>query len=274
MHLRIADHIRMQIERGDLRPGDSLPTLGDLCEQWGCSMSSARGAIALLRTQGLISGGRGKAPMVRLAPKKAIRSSDRHQLEKDLAVRPERDRRSIGEAETNLGMSLDDQDFTARYDLIEAGPELAAIFGIDPATQVQRRRFTATARGSGHLLSNSTAYIPLEIVAPNPALLDDRNEPWPGGTQHQFFTLGVEIMLVVDEVTARMPTTVEAQQWNLPDGVPLLLCRRISSDAQHRVIEVSDAEYPADRTELRFTTPLKPWPKQRTPRPGGTRAKP
>ena len=28
-------------------------------------------------------------------------------------------------------------------------------------------------------------------------------------------------------------------------------------------LEVSDADYPADRTELQFVTPLKPWPKKR-----------
>jgi hypothetical protein len=42
---------------------------------------------------------------------------------------------------------------------------------------------------------------------------------------------------------------------------PGLVCRRISFDANDRTIEISDAEYPGDRTELRFITPLKPWPK-------------
>jgi GntR family transcriptional regulator len=91
-------------------------------------------------------------------------------------------------------------------------------------------------------------------------LLDEKNEPWPGGTLHQLSTVGIEIMRVVDEVTARMPTNAEAQAWDMPSGVPLLVCRRISFDANDRLIEVSDAEYPADRTELRFITPLKPWP--------------
>jgi GntR family transcriptional regulator len=91
-------------------------------------------------------------------------------------------------------------------------------------------------------------------------LLDERNEPWPGGTQHQLSTVGIEIMTMIDEVTARMPTTVEVQMWGLPDGVPLIFCRRISLDADGRVVEVSDADYPADRTELHFVTPLKPWP--------------
>ena len=32
-----------------------------------------------------------------------------------------------------------------------------------------------------------------------------------------------------------------------------------SVDTGGNVVEVSDAQYPADRTELRFSTPLKPW---------------
>jgi GntR family transcriptional regulator len=103
------------------------------------------------------------------------------------------------------------------------------------------------------------SYIARALVEGNPALLDQGNEPWPGGTQHQLSTVGIEIMVMGDQVTARMPTTVEAQAWDLPDGVPLLLCRRISVDAGNRTVEISDATYPADRTELRFITPLEPW---------------
>lgn len=77
---------------------------------------------------------------------------------------------------------------------------------------------------------------------------------------HQLSTVGIEIMRIVDEVTARMPTSAEAQAWDMPSGIPLLICRRISFDTDGRTIEISDAEYPADRTELRFITPLKAWP--------------
>jgi GntR family transcriptional regulator len=110
------------------------------------------------------------------------------------------------------------------------------------------------------------SHIPLALVEGNPALLDPDREPWPGGTQHQLSTVGIEIMRIVDEVTARMPTTVEVQLWGLPDGVPLIFCRRISIDADGCVVEISDANYPADRTELHFITPLKPWPRNRKPR--------
>jgi GntR family transcriptional regulator len=265
LQLQIADDIRMQIERGDLVPGSALPTLADLCQRWSCSMNTARGAIALLKAQGLITSGRGKPPTVRIAPRKVIRSSERHQVEKDLAIRPEAERANIGEAETNLKMSVSQQSFTSHYDQVPAGKELAEIFAIRPSDLVLRRRFEATDRDTGVRLSWSVAYIPLDLVKGNPAILDENNEPWPGGTMHQLSTVGIEIARIVDEVTARMPTTVEAQLWDLPDGVPIIFCRRISIDTNDRVVEVSDADYPADRTELHFITPLNPWPKDSFP---------
>ena len=259
IHLRIADDIRMQIERGDLAPGDSLSTLAQLCERWSCSMNSARGAINLLKAQGLITAGRGKAPIVRIPPGRVIRSSERHQAEKDQALGDEEERAAVGEAETNLGMSIGDQEFISTYDTIAAGDELAELFGLNPEDPVLRRRYESTDKQTGHLLSASVSYMPRALVEDNPALLDQGNEPWWGGTQHQLSTVGVEIMCIVDQVTARMPTTVESQQWDMPDGVPLLFCRRISIDEGNRTVEISDAHYPADRTEFRFVTPLRPW---------------
>ncbi|MFF7192856.1 GntR family transcriptional regulator [Streptomyces sp. NPDC008079] len=266
IHLRIADDLRMQIERGDLAPGDSLPTLADICDLYACSMNSARSAVALLKAQGLITAGRGKAPVVRIPPGKVVRSSERHQAEKDLARRPEKERGAIGEAETNLNMSIVDQVFKSTYDRIPATEDLAEVFGISLGDELLRRRYVSNDSRTGHLLSFSTSYMPLALVESNSDLLDEKNEPWPGGTQHQLSTVGVEVMCMVDQVTGRMPTTVEAQQWGLPDGVPLLLCRRISLDADNRTVEISDAEYPADRTELRFVTPLKPWRKKTSSR--------
>ncbi|QKW50960.1 GntR family transcriptional regulator [Streptomyces buecherae] len=262
IHLRIADDLRMQIERRELTPGDSLPTLAALCEEYDCSMSSARGAISLLKAQGLITTGRGKAPVVRGTPRRVVRSSDRHQAEKDLALGPESARAAVGEAETNLAMSITEQEFSSSYDIVQAGPDIAEPLHVKVGEQVLRRRYTSKDVKTGRLLSSSTSHIPLTLISSNPALLDESNEPWPGGTMHQFSTVGIEVMKVVDEVTARMPSTVEMQQWGLPEGVPLIFCRRISLDEGGNVVEISDADYPADRTELRFITPLNPWPKK------------
>jgi GntR family transcriptional regulator len=189
-----------------------------------------------------------------------VRDSERHQLEKDNAILPEETRGKIGEAETNLAMSINDQEFVSKYDIVPAPTDLANDFDIIPTTPLLRRRFTSTDPRTKNLLSDSVSYIPKTFVEGNPAILDERNEPWPGGTLHQLSTVGIEIMKVVDEVTARMPSSSEAAEWDLPPGIPLLFCRRLSYDREGMLIEISDAWYPADRTELRFVTPLKPWP--------------
>jgi GntR family transcriptional regulator len=259
VQLRIADDIRVQIEKGVLQPGDSLPPLHELAERWSCSITSARNAITLLKTQGLITGGRGKAPVVRVPSRRVVRTSARHQAEKDRAIAPAGERVVHGEAEDDLGLPLDDVDFRADYLLMPATEELAAVFGCQPGENLLRKQYEARDRSGWTRYSFSVSYVPARLLESRPELLSSECEPWPGGHQHQFRMVGIEIAEIVDEVNARMPTTVEAQRWGLEDGVPLLVVRRISIDTDGRVVEVSDAQYPADRTLLRFPTPLKPW---------------
>jgi len=256
--LRIADDIRMKIERGDLQPGDPVPTLNKLTAEWKCSITTAREAIALLKQQGLISGGRGSAPVVRTPLRRVVRDSARHQAEKDFAREPESVRRHHGEAEDDLGDSISALKFRSDYEVVAANSELAAVFECEPGEQLLRKEYE-TSDPSGIRLAHSVAHVPVRLIEAKPELLSADCEPWPGGGQHQFLTVGIEIARMVDEVRAFMPTTVDMQQWALDDGVPMLFVRRISIDTHDRVVEVSDAQYPADRAELRFTTPLTLW---------------
>ena len=259
IQLQIADDLRMKIERGDLVAGEPLPTLQEICDEWDCSVNSARGAIALLKQQGLITGGRGKAATVRAQVPRVCRSSERHQDEKDLVLKPESVRRSVGLAETDMGAKIEELSFVTEYEQIEPSAKLASDLDISRETKVLQRLYEMRDKKDGRRLSWSVSYIPLPLIEANPALLDKRNEPWPGGTQHQLFTVGIEIIRVVDQVTASMPTTAVAHEWKLDDGVPMLHVRRISYDAKGRVVELSDADFPSDRTELSFSTPLKKW---------------
>lgn len=260
---RITDDLRKQIQEGAYGPGALLPSEPELAREYGVSRQTARTALQVLEQEGLITTvGARRGRIVRVPPRRAVRSSERHQLEKDRAILPMPDRGEIGEAETNFDMSIGEQRFTSIYDVIDADEDQAKILNVAQGTPLLRRRFVSTDPHTNRLLSSSASYIPKSFVEGNPALLDEKNEPWPGGTLHQLSTVGIEIMRVVDQVTARMPTGAEAEAWDLPPGIPLLFCRRVSFDADDRAIEISDAEYPADRTELRFITPLKPWPKQ------------
>ncbi|MEC3974585.1 GntR family transcriptional regulator [Amycolatopsis sp. H20-H5] len=257
--LQIADDLRIKIETGALRSGDSLPTLQELTKMYSCSSTSARGAIALLKQQGLVIGGRGLPPTVRPPARRVERSSARHQAEKDLTREPEEVRRNHGLAEDDMGSSLDGFEFETNYAMVAADADLADAFRVQEGTALLRRDFKHRDKQTRSLDASSISWLLHDVISKNPKISDPEYAAWPGGTMHQLYTVGIEVDKVVDYVTSAMPTTVELQTWNLATGTPLLLVRRISIDTTDRVVEVSDAQYPADRTMLTFETQLKRW---------------
>lgn len=64
LHEVIADSLREQIRVGELTVGVALPSESQLCERWKSSRGPVRQALATLRSEGLIAGGRGKPPVV------------------------------------------------------------------------------------------------------------------------------------------------------------------------------------------------------------------
>jgi GntR family transcriptional regulator len=267
MQVRIADDLRLRIERGELAPGDSLPTIHQLARTWECSLNPVRVAFDLLKTQGLITGGRGKPAVVRTPPRQVVRSSLRHQEEKDLVLAPLAERAAVGTAELESKTTIRDLRFRTVYDVVPATAAVAGALEISEGAEVLRRAWEHLNPASGVREAWSVSHIPADYIRDNPRLFDPGCEPWPGGTQHQLSTVGIEVMRIIDEVTSHMPSTPEAQLWDLPPGVPMLRCRRVSVDQHGRRVEISDAEYPADRTRLDFVTPLTAWPSRPDPGP-------
>lgn len=259
LSLQIADAIRMRIESGELRPGDPVPALRELADTWQCSVGSARAAVALLRQQGLITSGRGRPPVVRKPPQRITRDSAGHQLEKDLARASAEDRKTRGTVERELGVPIDRVELRPQFDVIDADDELASALGIRAKSKVLRRRYEWRDRETGALLKSSMSYVPRNLISKSREFLDPGTEPWPGGTYHQLSTLGIEIDQVEELVTAAAATTVEKHDWRLEDGVPMLRLRRTLIDTDGQVVEVSDASFPADRTEMRWRTQLERW---------------
>lgn len=258
--IQIADDLRIRIETGDLRPGDELPPVSDLIAKYHCSTAAARAAIELLKQQGLVSGGRGRPPRVRIRPSVVTRWSDRHQHEKDMVLRPADERAQDGVVENDLGRKFDDVNFSASYTRITANGALARAFSSDSEIDLLQRTYEWEDKSSNQRLLWSVSYIPYSLVESRADLLDEKCAPDAGSTQFQFYTLGIELADIEDVVSARMPTTVEMELWGLEKGVPLLVVRRTSIDTTGRVVEVSDAEFPSDRTVLGFRTPLNRWP--------------
>ncbi|MFF7650768.1 GntR family transcriptional regulator [Streptomyces sp. NPDC007983] len=218
---QIADALRHGIRTGRLRPGERLPA---------------------------------ETPRHRVE-----RGNDRHQWEKDRARRPRAERLSTGATEHDTGLEVTDLAFHAEYREATADEDLAAVFGVPVGTRLLERIYRTTCRAEDAPFALVHSYLVHGVVAANPDLLDAANEPWPGGTQHQLSTIGVELDRVEERVTARPPTAEEAGALGLERGVSLLLIRKICVDTGGRVVEVSDVRLPGDRTELVFTTPLTRW---------------
>lgn len=65
LHTKVGDVLRRRITSGELPVGAALPSEAQLCEEFGASRGTVRQALAALRSEGLIGGGRGRPPVVR-----------------------------------------------------------------------------------------------------------------------------------------------------------------------------------------------------------------
>ncbi|MFE0453329.1 UTRA domain-containing protein [Streptomyces sp. NPDC058914] len=212
-----------------------------------------------MNEEGPVDEGHGRGTAVRSPGAPAVRDNLRHQWEKDRARAPRDERAETGATERDTGLDTHDLVFHARYREITASEDLAAAFGVPEGTLLLERVYRTSRAGARAPLSLVTSYLVRDMVASNPDLLDEAKEPWPGGTQNQLYTVGIEVDRVEERVTARPPTPEEARELDLPADVSVLLLRKTYRDVHDRVVNVSDVTMPGDRTELLFVTRLERW---------------
>ena len=256
---RIADDLRDRIRAGELAPGDRLPSETVLVDRYGKSLPTLRQALGLLQAEGLIEKQHGRGNFVRRPRTPVQRTNVRHQWEKDRAREPEQQRRKTGATEHDTGLEVDDLVFQASYDLVEAGEELAEIFDVPVGTVMVERTYRTRYDAEDYPFSLVDSYLVRDVVAANPDLLDASNEPWPGGTQSQLHSIGIELDRIEERVLARPPSAEEAEELGLPPGTSLIILGKTSYDTAGRVVEHSFVRLPGDRTVMTFVTPLERW---------------
>ncbi|MFF8786379.1 GntR family transcriptional regulator [Streptomyces sp. NPDC015125] len=256
---RIADQLRQSIRAGRLKPGDRLPSEAKLAEEFGRSVPTVRDALRVLRDEGLIEKQHGRGNFVRRPRTVAVRTNLRHQWEKNRAREPLAERARTGATEHETGLHLNDLVFCASYREVQADDDLAEAFGRPAGTTLLERTYRTRHATESAPFSLVTSYLVHDLIAKNPGLLDETKEPWPGGTQSQLCTVGIELDRVEERVTARPPTPEEAEALDLPPGTSVLVLQKTSIDINDRVVEVSCVILPGDRTEMLVTTPLERW---------------
>ncbi|MEU6647643.1 GntR family transcriptional regulator [Saccharomonospora sp. NPDC046836] len=256
---KIADALREEIRSGSPAPGERLAAETALAEKYKVSPPTIRQALGVLQAEGLVERVHGRGTFVRKERTRNLRTNERHQWEKDRARHPEEKRAETGATEHDTGLTVSDLVFEAEYTETEADTELAGVFGVEVGTRLLERRYRTRHRSEDAPFSLISSYLVHEVVAENPDLLDSGKEPWPGGTQNQLYTIGIELGAVEERVTARPPTVEEAEELNITPGVAVLVLKKLSRSTDGNVVEYSRVVLPGDRTELMFTTPLRKW---------------
>lgn len=256
---RIAADLRRQIKAGELVPGDRLPAETALADQYRVSVPTVRQGVGELAAEGLVEKQHGRGTFVRRQPTPVKRDNLRHQWEKSRAREAESERLKTGATEHDTGLTVNDLVFDAKYEQISANADLAAAFGVPEGTMLLERIYRTRYSEERAPFNVSRSYLLLDLISGNPDLLREDQEPWPGGTQNQLFTVGIELDRVVETFRARPPMPEETEELGLSAGVSVIVLRKTCIDTTDRVVEVADVVLPGDRTEMVYTTQLSRW---------------
>ncbi len=69
----VAEELLKMIENGLLKPGDRIPTIDSLAEQYGVGKSTIREALSQLKARGLIEARQGEGTYVKMTASEALR---------------------------------------------------------------------------------------------------------------------------------------------------------------------------------------------------------
>jgi GntR family transcriptional regulator len=245
LQTRIADHIRAEIETGQLKAGEQLPTIEDLTVRYKCSAGPVRAAIDMLKQQGLVVSRQGLGTFVRARP-----TARRHGRE--------RYARSVWMGGTAILSAEAAMQGLAAHQLIRyigetrAPVDVAVRLGIEPGAVVHVRQRTTMIEDRPNQLADS--YYPLDVLAAAPRLAEE--DTGPGGGFARIEEAGIHLADIEEEISARMPTTPESVTLELPEGTPVVDLIRTTYDSAGRAVEVMLAVVAGDMIVFRDRFPI------------------
>jgi GntR family transcriptional regulator len=224
---QIAAHLREAIRRGDLSPGDRLPSESQLVEHYDVARMTVRQAIGELRAEGLVVAEHGRGVFVRSRPpvrRLAVdRFARRHRQAGKAAF--------LAEAE-GVG--------TPSVDQIEVGEGLPPARVKELLGLTGRLRVVVRSRRyllDGEPVETAVSYIPASLARGTKVAEPDTG---PGGIYARLEDLGHTLSHFIEEVSVRMPTPEERRRLHLGTGVPVMIVVRTAYETGGRPVEVCD----------------------------------
>lgn len=229
----IADHFRKLIRGGTMRPGDRMPTVRKVMEEWEVSNATAVRAYKTLKEEGLTSASTGAGTVV------ANRGSD------NIAARV----RSY--ATTGKALASNETSEIMEVGTVGADEAIAARLDVEPGSQVHVRRRLVKRDGSPVHLSSS--YYAPYVVEATPELAELVSTG--GSRELASERLGAAQGRVLEEVTSRLAADPERDALGLTGSVIVTQVLRTVFLTDGRAVEVA-VKVCHGSTVLRWSTTL------------------
>jgi DNA-binding GntR family transcriptional regulator len=230
-HLDLADALRARILARDLGPRGALPGELDLAREYGTSRVTVRRALDLLRQEGLVTSRRGAGWFAGLDPLRQPlgRVTTVEAALEAAGARP--GRRIVG-----FGFVAPPVPVAEALRLPKAGSDVLRVERVNLADDEP--------------FALVTVWVRADIGA------DVSRADVERATFYDLLPVrGVELESVHQTITAEVAGTEDARLLSCAPGEPLLLLRRVTSDANGDPALYSEHRYPADRTtfEIEFS---------------------
>lgn len=233
---QIADFLRRGILDGTYAAGQPLPSEEVLARQFGVTRPTVRQGLTELRASGLVEVMTGRGTFAR-SP------HGRPALTRPRGVRRTPDG---GYAEAD-GIAWTDaaEPVAGRVD---APLDLAELLRIPPGDPVHTREALQTAAPGLRQLHRT--YVPFSALKGTP--YEDRVPPPAPGLYAVLAASGHRLRFT-ECVRPRMPLPDQAAALRVPEGVPVLVVRRLTLGAHERPLAVEEFHLPGDDLELSYT---------------------
>jgi DNA-binding GntR family transcriptional regulator len=235
-YLQIANYLRDQIIRGDLRPGQEVPSERELAATWNVARPTATKALEALRGQGLVESRRGSGTYVRHLTA-AARARERYDRARELGT-----------------MYSDAESVEISAEIVVGPSDVLEALQLPDGSDVIRRARIISSESDGPI-EISISWFAAELADEAPLLLS--GERIRGGTAKYVASVtDRRPSYAHDQVAARLATAEERRVLELPRPAAVLVYRLTVFDDRDVPVQFDDAAYPPERWTFRQVYPV------------------